>query len=51
MPADTAKYLLSIADIDPKTVEITAFSAIGAIKFPQPHGAPKDLPRTRPSLT
>jgi len=31
MPADTAKYLLTIADLDPKNVEITAFSGIDAI--------------------
>jgi len=31
MPADTAKYLLTIADLDPKNVEITVFWGIGAI--------------------
>jgi len=34
MTANTAKYLPSIADIDPKNVEITAFSGIGAISTP-----------------
>jgi|GEM_PF-3945510 len=31
MLADTAKYLLTIADFDPKNVEITVFSGIDAI--------------------
>jgi len=31
MPADTAKYLLTIADLDTKNVENTAFSGIDAI--------------------
>jgi len=34
MTADTAKYPLPLAAIDPKTVEITAFSGIGAISSP-----------------
>ena len=34
MPADTAKYLLTIADLDPKNVEITVFSGVDAISAP-----------------
>ena len=34
MTADTAKYPPYLADIDPKSVEITAFSGIGAISTP-----------------
>jgi len=34
MTANTAKYLSSLADIGPKSVEITVFSGIGAISTP-----------------
>jgi len=34
MPATGAKYLLTLAAIDPKSAEITAFSGIGAISSP-----------------
>ncbi|MCL2182272.1 MAG: hypothetical protein FWB85_02230 [Chitinispirillia bacterium] len=40
MPADTAKYLLSLADIDPKTVEIAFFSGIAYIFAPGPRCVP-----------
>jgi len=34
MTANTAKYLSSLADIGPKSAEITVFSGIGAISTP-----------------